>query len=296
MRFLLLTGALVLAASSCKKDPPTPAAVAQPSDTVHGKQAETSKPECKLDGFYRFRFESNGQKGLWFRVEVSGAKAKLLEDVDVLALKAGPLVQTTDPTNCELTLAAQSRTVGDLKIAVKQDAKTNTFTGRLARTKATLEKDKNIVISGVFDDGPPRDAAACVVPGIYKIVLDTKPKWKPEEEGDDRDCSGAADYASPMFIRLEPFGKELAVTFRKLDPPYGEAWATDSQIRHGDCELSVNLKDESTRLEARLGLAADRITGVASRASYEIVEDGPEGDGIWTCVGTKVRLTGTLVR
>ena len=96
-------------------------------------------------------------------------------------------------------------------------------------------------------------------------------------------CGGAPIYGGD---RCQP----------ELDPPYAETWSTDSQLRHGDCQVSVKLKDETTRLEARLTLSADGITGTASRASYEIVEDGAEGEGVWTCVGTDVGLTASLVK
>lgn len=300
-----MTVVLALTASCTKStpttgdsEPATPARAEQPTKAVQPAEAEAiAEPSfmCDLSGTYRFRFLSNGQEGWWFRFRVEDQSATLLEPIDVLALDAGPLRLTTDPQKCQLVLGTEGRAVGELTVSLTLDSNTS-FTGRLNRTKAHNEAEKARVIHGVRDEGPPQPDAACVVPGIYELALDPKVAWKNSDPPDDRSCADAPSFVSPVFVRVEPFGETLAVTMRDYEPPHAETWASDKLVRHGDCEITVELGDDTLQLEARLELSTDGITGTATYADYQIVEDGFEGENIWDCVGHDIPVTGTLVK
>jgi len=178
---------------------------------------------CTVDGTYRFRFRSNGHDGWWFRVEVAGTSATLLEGVDMLGLSAGPIAVTADPKQCTLALRATTAAGGDIAVDLDLDPQTSTVAGTLTRTRALVADEKQQTIRGVRDDGPPHSDAACIVPGIYTLTFDPQVAWINEDHDDDRDCNAAPELASPLYVRVEPFGHELAVTLREPQAPYEEA-------------------------------------------------------------------------
>lgn len=297
----LLVAPIVLALTGCKKDPaksnPGKSAEQEASTTREAElEKKSSAPECKLDGTYRFRFSSNGHSGWWFRFSVKGTDASLLEEAEVLGLESGPLELARNDEICELTVGTKSDATGKLSIAIKVDPASNRFAGKLTRTKALSEEDKNVEITGVRDDGAPRSKAECVVAGYYKLEFDERVAWKNEQEIDDRPCDDAPDFASPMVLRVEPFGETLVITARETDPPYKETFAEDSISQDGDCNVTVKLTDENTTLEANIAFAKTKLSGTATRATYQIVEDGEMGENIWTCIGTKVPISAVKVQ
>jgi hypothetical protein len=250
---------------------------------------------CDMTGSYRFRFLSNGHEGWWFRFDVAGtpAKATLVEDVEVLALKAGPLETTADPQQCRLTLRAKGEAVGQLALTIDPDAKASTFNGKLTRTKATDTAEKNIAIQGVHTLGTQQPSSACIVPGIYRLDFDPKARWRNENKDDRRSCKRRATWPRPVFVRVEPFGKKLAIGERESEPPYKEAWAIDSVEQHDECDVTAKIGDSELTLKARLKLAEDGITGTAVEVTQQFYQD--EGN-IWNCVGKGIQLKITRVQ
>ena len=249
---------------------------------------------CDVAGSYRFRFLSNGHDGWWFRFKVEGmpARATLVEDVEVLGMKAGTLDLAVDPKLCKLRLSAEGKAIGKLVIALALDAKANTITGKLTRTEATHAAEKNLSIQGVRDRGEPKSSAACIVPGLYRLDFDPKARWRNANQDDKRSCKRASREAGPVFVRVEPFGKALVITERESEPPHKEAAADDSLEQHDACTVTAKISDSEFTLEAELKFAEDGITGTATTATKQIIEDD---QNIWDCVGKKVPLTGTRV-
>ncbi len=288
----LLPIAVILAGFGCgPATAPARPPVATPAPLAHAAAAG-----CSLDGTYRFRFRSNGHDGWWFRVKVAGTTAALIEKVSMLALEAGPIDLQADPKQCTFSLRAKTGAAGDLVVDVALDPRTSRFTGTLTRSRALVADEKQQAISGVRNDGSPHAKAACVVPGIYELRFDPAVAWVNEDRDDDRDCSSAPELASPLFVRVEPFGDDLAVTLREPVQPYEEAWADDSVTRSGPCAAAVDIGDGTTVVTLQLTFAGDELAGVAAAASYQIVEDGTEGENIWTCVGANVPISGRRVR
>ena len=250
---------------------------------------------CDFAGSYRFRFLSNGHDGWWFRFNVDGtpAKATLVENVEVLALKAGRLDMTADPTQCKLTLRTKGKSVGQLVITIVLDTKANSFKGKLTRTKATDVAEQEVTINGIRDVDAQQTGDSCVVPGIYRIDFDPKARWRNSDKGDKRSCKRPEDWAQPVFVRVEPFGATLAISKVDSEPPYAEVWAIDSAELHGDCEVSAKISNSELELDSRLTFAKDRVTGIGVKVNQQVYED--EGN-IWNCVAKKFPLSVTRVR
>ena len=250
---------------------------------------------CDLAGSYRFRFLSNGHDGWWFRFSVDGTppKATLVEDVEVLALRAGRLDLIAEPTQCKLTLRTSGKAVGKLAISIALDAHTNSFKGKLTRTVATAAAEQDFAISGFRDIAESHPGMACIVPGIYRIDFDPKARWRNADKGDKRSCRRPEDWARPVFVRVEPFGRTLAISKVNSEPPYAEASASDSIELHGDCDVSATISDSELTLESRLRFGEDGVTGTAVEVNQQVFED----DGnIWNCVAKKIPLVVTRVR
>jgi len=250
---------------------------------------------CDFAGSYRFRFLSNGSDGWWFRFTVDGtpAKATLVENVEVLALKAGRLEMTADPTQCKLTLRTKGKAVGQLVMTIVLDPKANAFKGKLTRTKATDVAEQEVTINGIRDVDAQQSGESCVVPGIYRIDFDPIARWRNADKGDKRSCKRTEDWLRPLFVRVEPFGKTLAISKVHSEPPYAEEWAIDSTELHGDCDVAAKISDSELELESRLTFAKDRVTGIAVKVNQQVYED--EGN-IWNCVAKNSPLSVTRVR
>ncbi len=266
----------------------TPPVVADP---VGGVESPDESAPCELDGIYRFRFLSNGHPGWWFRFRVHERSATVLEPIGVLAVESGPVSLRRDLDACTITVSTQSRAVGTLTLALTLESPTR-FVGELTRTQAHDPLEKRIAIRGVRDVGPPPPGATCIVPGTYALSLDPKVAWANADPHDRGECDSAPTMASPIFVRVEPFGETLAVTLRDYEPPHGEAWALDELTRDGECAAAVTLSDNMTKLSARLEFGGDEITGNATEVIHQIVEDGTAGEHLWECVGHDVPLVG----
>jgi hypothetical protein len=254
----------------------------------------TPATTCDVAGSYRFRFLSNGHDGWWFRFKVEGmpARATLVEDVAVLGLKAGNLDLAVDPKLCKLRLSAEGKAFGKLVIALALDAQANTITGKLTRTEATDPAERHLAIRGMRDRGEPKSSAACIVPGLYRLDFDPKARWRNASRDDKRSCKRASQEASPVFVRVEPFGKALVITERESEPPHKEAAAVDRLEQHDACNVTAKISDSELTLKAELKFAEDGITGTATEVTKQIIEDD---QNIWDCVGKKVPLRGTRV-
>ncbi len=296
--------ALLALPGACKKEKkqetptPTPESVkpqeATPTEKPAPEAARPPAPKCVLDGNYRLRFESNGTKGWWFRASVAGDKAKLLEDVNVLGMKAGDLKVAKDEAACKVTLSGGSSATGDLSIALTHDLEEGTVAGTMTRTQATSENEKSTMVDGAFDTGEPKSDAECFVAGIYEFKFDEKEAWKNSDPEDDRKCDIAPRLASPRVMSFVPFGKGIAATSHESYGDFAEMNAAEL-TRDGECAVTVKMQDSEIVLEAKLQLAADGIKGKASKVTYQIVEDGTAGESIWDCIGNDVTLSGTLM-
>lgn len=285
-RFLVVPVGLLLVAGCKRHRTPPPR-----SDEGPTRQA---KATCDAAGRYRFRFRSNNQDGWWFRFAVRDGKATLVDRVPMLELDPGPL--ELDAAGCRVTVGAHSKWAGDVEVAVTLDPESRRFSGTLSRTKALSEDEKRVAVTGVKGPGPPRPAAPCLVPGLYELALDKKVAWKNEDATDDRDCSYAADLASPIAVRVEPFGDALAITRYDVDPPHEQSGASSEATSRDDCHATLALGRDVLTLEAELTFTPARIEGKATRVSYQIEEDGEEGESVWTCVASGVPLVGTRIR
>ena len=214
----------------------------------------------------------------------------------MLGLSAGPIAVTADPKQCTLALRATTAAGGDIAVDLDLDPQTSTVAGTLTRTRALVADEKQQTIRGVRDDGPPHSDAACIVPGIYTLTFDPQVAWINEDHDDDRDCNAAPELASPLYVRVEPFGHELAVTLREPQAPYEEAWADSTVTRGGPCTAVVDLGDGMTSATLQLTFRGDEIAGTAATTSYQIVEDGTDGENIWTCIGVDVPISGHRMR
>jgi hypothetical protein len=302
-KFLSFAIVASLAAVACKKDkaeekPATASTDTKPAidaaavaDVAAKVTDAAAAVACTLDGNYRFRFASNGTAGWWFRFSAKDGKATLSEEVSVLGLEPGPIVFTAKPEACQFTIAIRTTKKEEISVALTLDSKANTVSGTLEREMAFDPKDKKVEVTGVRDEGEPKSASSCVVPGLYKLEFDPKFEWKNSDEEDDRDCSRASVFASPMVLKLEPYGESLALTLREPDAPYDSAWPSDVLTRTSDCEVRLQLSDETTTLDSKLVLSADGITGRATKVTHQIVEDGEDGENIWDCVGENVPVT-----
>ena len=102
--------------------------------------------------------------------------------------------------------------------------------------------------------------------------------------------------AFPQVLRVESFGSDIAVGLRESDPPFEEDHPTTTFKRLGPCKVEVTTAAENFGLKAELTIAGDTLGGPAT-VSYQMVEDGPEGDGLWTCVTKgKVTVSGTRIK
>lgn len=247
---------------------------------------------CDLAGAYRVRYASNGKEGWWFRFTVTGDKATLDEEASVLALEPGPLDLKLDTAKCTLTLGMKSRAVEDATMVLTLDPKTHAVTGTFDRKKATDDKEKSTKVAGVHDGTTPPKGPACVTRGIYKIEIAKAAKWKNSDASDDRPCEDP--WIAVNFL-AEPFGDTVAVSLREFDAPYKEQWGDDKVTKTGECTADVDLQGEGFKLTAKLTFAADKITGTASLADQQIVEDGDEGENIWNCLAKDAPLEITRI-
>lgn len=286
---------VLMISGGCKQEKQPQAASGSASVATTPTPAPSDAPAetCEPSGTYRFRFRSNGHDGWWFRFEIQGGKATLVEKVEVLGLKPGPLELAVDPAACKLRIRVKSDAVGELSLAIALDAKAGTFKGSFTRTKGSAN-EQTLEIAGVRDLGPPRPAAACIVPGLYELTYG-EATWKNVDAEDDRSCGDADNYALSAFVRVEPFGTSLAITKRESLTPYEEAWATDKLTQLDPCNVTLALSGDNASFEAKLTFTPEGITGIASRAVTEIVEDGDEGRGIWECVAENVPISGKRV-
>ena len=120
-----------------------------------------------------------------------------------------------------------------------------------------------------------------------------KTRWRNASKGDKRSCKRPEDWIRPIFVRVEPFGKTLAISKVQSEPPYTEAWAIDTAELHGDCDVAARISDSEIEMESRLTFAKDRVTGIGVKVNQQVYED--EGN-IWNCVAKNIPLAVTLVR
>jgi hypothetical protein len=244
---------------------------------------------CTPDGTYRLRFESNGSSGWWFRATVSGSTATLTEEVPVLAQKPGPLTVTASPASCQIVISRSTGddTVGDLVFTLTEDPATHAVSGTMTRT-ADLEYNKaSVPVDGMHDVGEPVAAQPCLARGVFALDV-TAETWKPDSDGAGFDCESSGSFPE---ILVEPWGSRVAISTTTAHTGEDYSWRESRIHDVTDCKVSVDLRTDMSSLAGTLVLGP-AITGTATKVSYEVVEDGEEGRGIWRCVATDVPVTG----
>jgi len=280
--------------------PPSATAPTKTPTTNEPRSDETRAPTCEREGDYRFAINANGSQW-WLRFAVEGDEAELLEPVEVLGLDAGALV--LDPVDeddpCHVVVRATGPVVGELTLELDLNPADPTSSdpkigGVLTRTKVVSEGDERHEVLGVHDHDPPA-VPTCVTPGVYRVELGAAAEWRLEVPDDALDCEFSTEAASPIYLRVERFGGVPMVTLlqeAQLNSPAFVPLAFDTD---GDCAIGFKLSDGQTALEAYLSFTPGELSGVAGRVEYEVVEDGEEGRGIWTCVADGVLLHGSRV-
>lgn len=289
----LLCGALDASAAS----PPTSPGATAPAGS-----------KCDPVGSYRLRHRSNGAEGWWFLFQVKGSptgvySAELLQKAYMLDIPAGPIQLAADLRACTLVLTAKTEHAGDIRITLTLDPKTNAVSGQLTRSKTTLGDDSPVSIAGAREVGPVKPPA-CLSPGVYDLEADPAGKWKLTEghpfPGDT--CMGHANYAHTT-VRIEPLGNEIIVDGvsrsgwddKRQVNKYSQNFSRSTSVRLGECEISVRFVDQDFRFQGKLKFLGDKITGVASKAEFQVFNDGEAGENLWKCGAKNVALTGTRI-
>jgi hypothetical protein len=248
---------------------------------------------CDLTGDYRVRYRSNGEDGWWLRLNVSGTppKAKLTEDANMLGLAAGPIDVTADPAGCKLVAKATSDHAGDVQVTMTLDPKTNAVTGQLTRSKKVSDDDSPTAVAGVRDVGAPK-TPACLHPGVFELDLDDKAKWKNAEASDKRSCENAPLDALPTFVRVEPFGDTVVIDETDSEAPHLTRSSGGKVTVTGDCAYTVSLATERMEIDFQLTFAGDQVSGKATNAKVQHIEENGEAEDLWNCTAHDVAVTG----
>jgi len=247
---------------------------------------------CDLAGSYRLRFHSNGADGWWLRFKIADDKAELTAK-DVMSLfPQGPLRLSRD--GCKATITASNEHSGDTKLVFTLDPATNAITGELSRTKGGDVKNgpETVPIAGRRDVAPLA-VPACIKPGVYELAINGA-KWK-LAEGESR-FGTCADMASTAHARvsIELLGDQLFV-----DEVSGEdneqSFQRGKLTKINECEYGLALEVTDFSFDGTIKFAADKITGTAKTARYQVFEDGDAGENLWACKTKNAPLAGKRI-
>lgn len=240
----------------------------------------SAAPGCTLDGNYRLRFHSNGAEGWWLRLAVAGKDVKPTGAISMLGLgEAGPLDVQLDDTACTLTLTKKTKQAGDLKVALKVDAAK--VSGTVHRTS---RHDKpETPIAGVRETTPEKPPA-CIKPGRYEIDITNVKKWTTE---DDRTCDEHAGIRRAN-VRIEMLDGTLLIDEADTAEPFDQGFARATVKRTGECEADIAIAVQDFKLAtAHIKFEGDKITGTTTDFTFEVFEDGEEGENQWFCKTTQ---------
>jgi hypothetical protein len=208
-----------------------------------------------------------------------------------------------DPRACTLGLTAKTGQAGDLRIALSLAPDGNAVSGELTRSRKVLKDDSPAPITGVRDVGPAT-APACLRPGVFELTADPAAKWK-VIKGKPFPGDGCSQYAGTAvdLVRIEPLGEAITVDGADQEPGsaatprarYEQGSARGQVKRLGECEISLRLEIRDLLFQARLKLAGDKVTGVASSAEFQVFNDGEAGENQWKCGAKNVAMTGTRI-
>lgn len=267
-----------------------------------------SAAKCDPAGSYRLRHRSNGAEGWWFRFQVNGSptgkySAEVLQKAFMLGIPAGPIQLATDTTACTLVLTAKTEHAGDIRIALTLVPGTNAVAGELTRSKTVSEEDSPAPIAGVRDVGPVQ-LPACLRPGFFELSADRAAKWKLTEGRPFRgDTCKQYAVAAETVVRIEPLGDVILVDGASEEMwsdtlprgRYHQDFSRGKVTRISECEISLKLGVQDLWFQATLKLDGDKITGVASKAEFQVFNDGEAGENIWKCGAKNVAITGKRI-
>jgi hypothetical protein len=253
---------------------------------------EDPPPACDLAGKYRVRFTWNGTDGYWLRFSVGGTPAAVTLDAEphMLGLKK-KVDAKLDTTACTIAMTHK------YPINLKVDPATHLVEGELVRPGEKDPKYAKTPIRGVHDvpgSAPTMIAKpeACLEPGVYEIAIDKKHKWKNTDDTDDRSCKETADMFGTIRVRLEMLGGEVTLDTVEEKAPYREVALVDEVVGVKGCEVTFSTTPEGIQLDTKLTFApGGKVSGVATRAEYQFVEDGDAGENIWSCETKDMPLT-----
>jgi hypothetical protein len=274
------------------------AAPAAGSGAANPGAAAARSDVCDLAGDYRIRYRSNGDDGYWLRFKVAGTppQATLTSPGLLLELEMGPIATVADTKSCLLTFTAHNGQVGDLKIVLRVDPKTDIVNGEITRTRSIDPGDSPSAVAGYHDRVPlALDAVdACFVPAIYVLTLDRSHRWRNSVRRDTRPCNRAAEDVRPIYVRVEWLGRNLVIDTVENEPPWPEKVFTNETVtRRGPCQVELTLRDSATDLTAKLTFA-NQLVGTA-RIKHQMVVENNEGEDLWNCETTDLPITGKRV-
>lgn len=256
------------------------------------KVGEAPAAKCDLAGKYRVRFSWNGTDGYWLRFSVGGTPPVVTLDGEPHMLKLGKQVDAKlDTTACKIAMTSGK---GSELIELEVNPTTHLVTGTLVRPGEKDPQYGKTPIAGAHDvPGAAAQPAPCFEPGVYEITLDKKAKWKNVDADDSRSCKETPTMFDPIYVRLEILGGEVTLDTVDAKPPYREVSLVDETVQVGKaCDVAFKTLPEGVQLETQLTFApGGKVSGVGKRAEYQFVEDGDEGENLWSCEAKDIPLT-----
>jgi hypothetical protein len=263
----------LVVATACRSSPP-PAAPPSNGSTV-------APPTCQLDGAYRIRFRSNGVDGWWLRLSITRGVAQLTAEDAMGVLPQGPLATTVD--GCTATIRGTTEHSGDVVVAFALDPARETLSGTLSRTtygEGSSGADTTPIV-GRRDVGP-LSPHACLEPGNYELSIGSAAAWK-LVAGQPRigDCNAFAN-AAFVHVRVEPYGDELVVV--EVNDHGVQSFGRAKAALTGDCDATLALAFDDFAVDGTLHFdGSGAITGSATTARYQVMENGTLGENQWAC-------------
>lgn len=243
--------------------------------------AGSADTACNLEGSYRLRFHSNGADGWWLYLTVGRDKDVAITGgrLGMLGLReAGPTEIQIDDKACTLTIAKETQQAGDLEIALAVAG--NKVTGTVKRTDKYGKP--STPIAGVRETAPEK-APDCIKPGAYTLDITGVKDWKTEGDPRDGSCKENADM-NQKKIRVEVLGGEILIDEVAVEDPTEQGFGRAVLTKTADCEYDFSYDVENFTLKkAHIKFAPGSFSGTTTDFTYEVMEDGDEGENLWSC-------------
>lgn len=238
------------------------------------------------------RLRSNGSDNWWLRFHVTHDTdpwtARVVSELPPLGLVPASAAIDVDVQACKLALWASTKKVGDLALTLELDP-SQRVRGRLTLSRAAVAAERDQVVEGVRDQAPP--AGACIQPGVYQLAL-APAAWSNVNPRDRKPCERVSQRASPVWLRVDAAGDELAISVVDFGAHHRQRPAFVALERLGPCERRLTLYTEARALEGRFDLtfSPGEITGSAD-AEVHLVEPEDDHDEILNCKAQGVGVT-----